>query len=87
MGDAQERNRWVGADSMASFVQNGAFWKMIVYSTSIGGCLLCFASSSGLALMKMERIHVGWSFKNITPKVAAGWILGMIILWAEVYFF
>ena len=85
--DAQELNMWVDADYMANFVQNGAFWKMIVYSTSIGGCLLCFASSSGLALMKMERIHVGWYFKNITPKVAAGWILGMIILWAEVYFF
>ena len=47
---------------------------------------MCFASSSGLALMKMERIHIGWYFRNITPKVAVGWLLGMIILWAEVAF-
>ncbi|MGM9778840.1 MAG: sodium:proton antiporter, partial [Prevotella sp.] len=84
--DAEQLNLWADSDYMENFVQNGAFWKLIVYTTSIGGCLLCFASSGGLALMKMERIHIGWYFKNITPKVAVGWILGMIILWAEVSF-
>ena len=85
--DAQNLNMWVDSDYMANFIQNGAFWKIIVYSTSLGGCLLCFASSSGLAFMKMERIHIGWYFKNITPKVLVGWLLGMCVLWAEVYFF
>ena len=84
--DVEQLNLWVDSDYMENFVQNGAFWKLIVYTTSIGGCLLCFASSGGLALMKMERIHIGWYFKNITPKVAVGWLLGMIILWAEVAF-
>ena len=84
--ESQDLELWADADYMANFVQNGAFWKLIVYTTSIGGCLLCFASSSGLALMKMERIHIGWYFRNITPKVAVGWLLGMIILWAEVAF-
>ncbi|MGM9732908.1 MAG: SLC13 family permease [Prevotella sp.] len=84
--DASQLGMWADSDYMANFVQNGAFWKLIAYSTSIGGCLLCFASSSGLALMKMERIHIGWYFKIITPKVAVGWLLGMAVLWAEVYF-
>ena len=84
--DASQLGMWADSDYMSNFVQNGAFWKLIVYSTSIGGCLLCFASSSGVVLMKMERIRIGWYFKSITPKVAVGWLLGMAVLWAEVYF-
>lgn len=84
--DAEQMGLWGDAEYMANFVQNGAYWKIIAFSTSIGGCILCFTSASGLALMSMERIHIGWYFKNITPKVLAGWLLGLIILWAEVYF-
>ena len=84
--DANQLSMWADAGYMSNFVQNGVYWKLMVYSTSIGGCLLCFASSSGIILMKMERIHIGWYFKSITPKVAAGWLLGMAVLWAEVYF-
>lgn len=84
--DASQLGMWADSDYMSNFAQNGAFWKLIVYSTSIGGCLLCFASSSGVVLMKMERIRIGWYFKSITPKVAVGWLLGMAVLWAEVYF-
>ena len=84
--DASQLGMWADSDYMSNFVQNGAFWKLIVYSTSIGGCLLCFASSSGVVLMKMARLRIGWYFKSITPKVAVGWLLGMAVLWAEVYF-
>ena len=70
---------------MANFVQNGAFWKIMAYSTSIGGCLLCFSNPCGLALMKMERMHVGWYFKNCTLGVFIGWLLGLAILWAECF--
>ena len=84
--DSSQLGMWADSDYMSNFAQNGAFWKLIVYSTSIGGCLLCFASSSGVVLMKMERIRIGWYFKSITPKVAVGWLLGMAVLWAEVYF-
>ena len=84
--DTSQLAMWADSDYMENFVQNGAYWKLLVYSTSIGGCLLCFASSSGLALMKVERIHIGWYFKSIPPKVAVGWLVGMAVLWAEVYF-
>ena len=71
---------------MANFMQNGAFWKIMAYSTSIGGCLLCFSNPCGVALMKMERMHVGWYLKNCTLGVFIGWLLGLAILWAECSF-
>lgn len=68
---------------IAPFVQNGIFWKVTAFSTAIGGCLLGYANFSGLALMKMERIHVGWYIKHCTLKVALGWLLGVGILYIE----
>ena len=79
-------DRWVDSSYMAQFMQNGTYWKTIVFSTSIGGCLLGYANVSGLALMKMERMRVGWYFKNCTRKVMAGWLLGLGVLFAECYF-
>lgn len=70
---------------LSCFATNGAFWKILAFSSSVGGCLLCFATTSGLAMKKMEKIHVGWYFKNITPKILVGWIVGMAVLWAEIY--
>lgn len=69
---------------LSCFTTNGAFWKILAFSSSVGGCLLCFATTSGLAMKKMEKIHVGWYFKNITPKILVGWIVGIAVLWAEI---
>ena len=71
----------------ASFLQNGAFWKVIAFSTAVGGCLLCVGNVSGLALMKMEHVRLGWYLKHCTLKVALGWLLGMFALAGEIYFF
>lgn len=71
-------------DYMVRFAENGTFWHILAYSTSIGGCLLGFASISGLAMMKMERMHVGWYLKNITPKILIGWTLGYVLLCIEI---
>lgn len=84
--DEGQLHHWTDAGYMANFVQNGAYWKIVAFTTAVGGCLLSFANSCGLALMKMERLHVGWYFKNITLKVLAGWIAGMAILWTEIHF-
>ena len=67
----------------ANFLTNGAYWKIIAYTTTVGGCLLCVSSVSGLALMKMEHIHLGWYLKNLTPKILAGGLLGLAVLWLE----
>ena len=62
---------------------NGAYWSIIAYTTAVGGCLISVGSISGLALMKMERVHLGWYIKHLTPKVLLGWIVGYVVLWLE----
>ena len=63
---------------------NGAYWEIIAYCTAVGGCLLCVGSTSGLALMKMEHVRLWWYVKNLTPKVAVGWLVGLVVLWMEI---
>jgi Na+/H+ antiporter NhaD/arsenite permease-like protein len=65
---------------------NGAFWLVIAFTTAVGGCLLCVGSVSGLALMRAERVTLGWYVKHLTPKVLLGWIVGYIVLWLEIHF-
>ena len=43
-------------DYIGNFIANGAYWKIIAYTTAVGGCLLSIGSISGVALMKMEHI-------------------------------
>ena len=62
------------------YIQNGIYWKVIAYASAAGGNILCSGSMSGLALMKMERLHIGWYVKNISWKVGAGFLLGFIIM-------
>ena len=66
-----------------NFVTNGAYWKIISYCTAVGGCLLSVGSVSGLALMRMEHIRLGWYVKNLTLKVMAGGLVGLAVLWLE----
>ena len=65
------------------FGANGLYWKVIAYSTAIGGCLLSVGSICGLALMNAEHIHLGWYLRNITPKVLLGFLTGLLVLFAE----
>lgn len=63
---------------------NGAYWKVIAYTTAVGGTLLSIGSISGLALMRAEHVSLAWYVKHVTPKVLLGWLLGYVILWVEV---
>lgn len=83
--DSAQLSQWADSDYMANFAQNGAFWKITAFTTAMGGCLLGFANMSGLALIKTEKIHIGWYLKNCTPKILVGWIAGLGILWLENY--
>ena len=69
---------------MGDAVTNGVFWKVIAYSTAVGGCLLTVGSVSGLALMRAEHVKLGWYIKHLTPKVFLGWLIGFIVLWLEI---
>lgn len=63
------------------FAQNGLYWKLIAYCSVMGGNLLAMGSMCGLALLKMERMHVGWYLKNIGWKVLLGATAGFVVLW------
>ena len=84
--EQHQLGRWADADYMSNFTLNGAYWLVIAFSTAVGGCLLSVGSTSGIALMKMEHVKVGWYLKNISPKVLAGWVVGFVVLWLELYF-
>ena len=73
------------ATDAGDFAMNGMYWKIIAYSTAVGGCLLSVGSACGIALMQMEHIRLGWYFKNLTPKVLIGFLAGMGILFAETF--
>ncbi len=62
---------------------NGAYWMIMTFSSAVGGCLLCVGSFSGVALMRMEHVRLGWYLRYMTGKVAVGWLLGLAVLWAE----
>ncbi|MCH5308848.1 MAG: sodium:proton antiporter [Prevotella sp.] len=84
--ESEQLHIWMDSDYMANFILNGNYWKIVAYSTAVGGCLLSVGSVSGIALMKMEHVKVGWYLKNITLKMLAGWMVGMAVLWAELTF-
>jgi hypothetical protein len=43
----------------------------------MGGNVLLLGSVSGLALIKMERMHVWWFFRHVGWTVIVAWMLGM----------
>ena len=78
---------WADSDYLSNFTQNGAYWKVIAYTTAVGGCLLSVGSTSGLALVKMEHVRLGWYLRQLTPKILAGFILGLLVLFLEINVF
>lgn len=70
------------SDYLSSFTQNGIYWKIIAFCSAIGGNILPLGSVSGLALMKMERVHVGWYFKNVGFIALIAGLIGIILMWA-----
>ena len=64
-----------------TLAENHEYWKVIAYSTQVGGSMLMLGSASGLALMKMEHIHVGWFFKKVGWVVVVSWLAGLAVMW------
>ncbi len=69
-----------------AFAQNGFYWKVVAYCTAMGGNILAFGSMSGIALMKMERIHIGWFFRNVGIKALIGGVVGLAVMICIAYF-
>lgn len=68
-------------DLVSDYGNNGLYWQVIAYCVMAGGNVLGIGSMSGLALMKMERMHVVWFFRNIGWKALLGGVIGLAILW------
>lgn len=64
-----------------AWMTNGIYWKIIAFCSSMGGSVLLLGSMSGLALIKMERIHVGWYLKNVGLSVIVSSIIGLFVLY------
>ena len=79
--DAQQLRLFSDSGYMSAFVTNGMYWKIIAYCSAMGGNVLLLGSMSGLALMKMEHIHVGWYFKHVGAVAALGSALGLVLMW------
>lgn len=69
--------------SLGDFGTNGVYWKLVPFCTAVGGCLTMVGSISGIALMRMEHIHLGWYLNNITWKVLIGALAGLGVLYLE----
>ncbi len=67
--------------SLSAFAQDGVYWKIVGYTSAVAGNILAIGSMSGLALVKAERIRVGWYLRNIGWKALVGTVLGYLALY------
>ncbi len=69
------------AGVLSDYDTNGIYWQAVAYCVMAGGNVLGIGTISGLALMKMERMRMGWYFRNIGWKALMGGVVGLAILW------
>lgn len=78
---------WADSDYVGAFVRNGVYWKIIAYCSAMGGNMLLIGSVSGLALMKMERIRLGWYLRNVGWICFVAWLIGLAIMWGTTFIY
>lgn len=64
---------------------NDAYTLMMAYMAAVGGNVLAVSTVSGCALIKTERMHVGWYLRNIGLKTAVGGLLGFGVLMVIIF--
>lgn len=64
---------------LSCVAQNGTYWDVVAYASAVGGNILCIGSVSGLALMKMERVRLGWYFRTVGWKALVGALVGFVV--------
>ena len=69
----------------AAFQPNGEYWRIVAYCAAMGGNVLAIGSICGLAMIKMERIHIGWYFRHIGWKALLGIIIGFAVMFVMAY--
>lgn len=85
--DVANLGLWADSDYVGAFVRNGVYWKIIAYCSAMGGNMLLIGSVSGLALMKMERIRLGWYLRNVGWICFVVWLIGLAIMWGTTFIY
>lgn len=85
--DVANLGLWADSDYVGDFVRNGVYWKIIAYCSAMGGNMLLIGSVSGLALMKMERIRLGWYLRNVGWICFVAWLIGLAIMWGMTFIY
>lgn len=67
----------MGMYSLEQFPPDHSFWHMIAYAAGTGGSILIIGSSSGVALMGMEKIDFMMYMKRVSLPILAGYLIGM----------
>lgn len=66
----------MGMYNLENYPIDSSLWHLIAYAAGTGGSLLIIGSSSGIALMGMEKITFGAYLKLMTLPVLAGFLGG-----------
>jgi Na+/H+ antiporter NhaD/arsenite permease-like protein len=67
----------------AYYTVDGAYWKVLSFTTSVGGSILAFGSISGVVFMQRQGVSLSWYFMHVTPLALTGGIIGFIVLCLE----
>lgn len=67
----------MGMYPISEFPVDSTLWHMIAYAAGTGGSMLLIGSSSGVALMGLEKISFFGYMKKMTLPVFIGYLLGM----------
>jgi NhaD family Na+/H+ antiporter len=67
----------MGMYPLQSYPIDSSLWHMIAYAAGTGGSMLIIGSSSGVALMGMEKVDFIGYMKKATIPVALGYLAGM----------
>lgn len=57
-------------------------WHELAYAAGTGGSMLIIGSAAGVVAMGMEKISFFWYLKNITLLAVAGYVAGILVLFA-----
>lgn len=69
----------MGMYPLADIPIDSPFWHLIAYAAGTGGSLLLIGSSSGVALMGMEKIDFVAFMKKVTLPALVGYLLGALV--------
>ena len=69
----------MGMYPLQTYPIDSSFWHMIAYAAGTGGSILIVGSSSGVALMSIEKIDFVSYMPKMTLPTAVGFLIGMVV--------